>query len=137
MIAVLVTGSICANAQTYGGGVSISGTNWVFAQASPGSYVTNYLSYNQPPRTLVLSGVSNTNEAPVVYYGFVVPTNYFLLPGTTNVYVTSSTNFSFLAGTNGGTTTFTFSGIYGQQVPVQGIMGINIGNNTNTAFASP
>ncbi len=139
LAAALLAGFDSRAQSTYGSGQLIAGTNWVYSQNSPGVFGTNYINYNQPPRTLVLGQVSNTNEVANVYYGFVVPASYSLLPGTTNVYVTSSTNYNFLAGTNGGSLTIVYSGIYGQQVPVQSVMGISIapGLTTNTVFATP
>lgn len=124
---------------TYGSGQLVGGTNWVYSQNSPGVYGTNFLNYSQPPRSFVLGQISNTNEVANAYYGFVVPSNYSLLPGTTNVYVTSSTNFTFTASTNGGSISVSFNGIYGQQVPLQSVMGISLSPalTTNTVYASP
>ena len=136
--AVLLLGAT-VHAQTYGTGTVVGGTNWVYSQVSLGVNGTNFLSYNQPQRSLLMTGISSTNEAVTAYYGFTIPAGYYLLPGTTNIYVTSSTNFNFSAGTNGGTYSVTFPGIYGQNVGMQSVMGLAIspGGLTNNVTASP
>ena len=123
-------------AQTFGGGIAVTGNTNALMQNSPGVICTNYLTFNSLPRTLVLSGISSTNEIAIGYYGFTIPTNYFLLPGTTNVYVTVAFTNSFAAGTNGGTWTTNVPYV-SQQVPTIGVMGLGIGAFTNTAYATP
>ena len=144
---LILAALLCAvesQAQTYGGGSSVTGTNFVYAQSSLGNYVTNVQSYNQPARALLLSGITTTNENVIGYYGFVVPSAYPLLPGTSNVFVTGTFTNNFNSGTNGGSWSTNLPGVFGQQVNLLGVMALAIsGTNsagqplTNTATASP
>jgi hypothetical protein len=132
--------SITANAQTFGGGQTIIGSSNVAAQVSTGVYLTNTLYAYNPQRSLVLSGV-NTNETVIGWYSFQVPTNYTLLAGTgTNgipaQYISSMFTNSLAGWTNGTTYTTNISAI-STAVNLPGFMGLNIGNNTNTAIVIP
>src|ERR1019366_3769211 len=90
-------------AQTFGGGIAVTGNTNALMQSVPGTVVTNTGYINIPAKTLLLTGIVNTNETAIGYYGFMIPANWYLMPGTTNVYVVASSTNSFAAGTNSGT----------------------------------
>ena len=136
IVAAILLGALGAQAQTFGGGITVTGNTNAQMQNSPGVITTNWLTFTSLPRTIVLSGISSTNETAIGYYGFTIPSGWYLMPGTTNVYVVSSFTNSFATGTNGGTWTTNFPYV-SQQVPTIGVMGLGIGANTNSAYAAP
>lgn len=83
-----------APAQTFGGGVAITGTTNAVLLTG-GSRVTNTFYITFPSRTVTLSGVTSTNETAVFSYALASP-------GSTNVFIVASVTNSFAAGTNNG-----------------------------------
>ena len=134
LLLLVLFGAIESRAQTFGGGITVTGNTNALLQSSPGVVVTNTASVSIPPKAMVLSGIANTNETAIGYYGFQVPANFYLMPGTTNVYVIASFTNSFAGGTNSGTFATNFAGIYGTTVPLIGVMGLSIGAYTNSVY---
>jgi hypothetical protein len=124
------------HAQTFGGGITVTGNTNGLMQSVPGTVVTNTAYLNIPAKTLLLSQITSTNETAIGYYGFQIPANYPLMPGTTNVYVVASftNSFALPGGTNNGTLTTNFAGIYNLPIPLVTVMGLSIGANTNVAY---
>jgi predicted small secreted protein len=95
--------TLTANAQTFGSGTSITGTTNAPLVVSGAGASTNLLYLYIPPKTVVLSGIANTNETIVFSYGGIIA-------GQTNpVFMASLTNV-FLSGTNGGSWTTNIPG---------------------------
>jgi|ERR1035437_366362 hypothetical protein len=124
-----------SEAQTLGTGVSITGTTNVPAQVSVGVNLTNSLYAYNPQRTVIISNV-NTNQNIISWYAFQVPTNWVLVSGYTNLYVTGYLTNSMAGATQGGTTNITVQGV-STLVTLPGWMGINVGNYTNTITVIP
>ena len=122
-------------AQTFGSGWTVTGNTNALFQVTPGFVLTNSGYMSVPQKGLILSGISDTNETAIGYYGFKVPTNYYLMPGTTNVYVFASFTNSFASGTNNGTWSTNFPPINQQQISLPVVMGLSIGADTNTAYS--
>jgi hypothetical protein len=138
LIPILIVAALfcCAKsqAQTYGMGTTVwGGTNTVAVQSSIGVYQTNIASVYMPQKTLILSGISSTNETVVGTYGFQLPNTWTLLPGSTNIYIVGKFTNSFASGTNSGTWT-TNNLYFSSQLYLPGYFNIDIGDNTNTAF---
>lgn len=122
-----------ANAQTFGGGVNVTG-NTNAQLIVNGAGLTNTAYSTIPVKTLNVSNITSTNETLIGYYCFQVPTNYPLMPGTTNVYVISALTNSFANGTNGGTwsTNIPFANSLPINLPTW--MGISVGIYTNNIY---
>ena len=127
--------TVRADAQTLGGGVYVTGTTNVPAQVSVGVYLTNSLYAYNPQRTVTIGNV-NTNQNIISWYAFQVPTNWTLVPGYTNIYITGYLTNSMAGATQGGTTNITVQGV-STLVTLPGWMGINVGNYTNTITVIP
>jgi hypothetical protein len=127
--------TVRSDAQTLGGGVSVTGTTNVPAQVSVGVYLTNSLYAYNPQRTVTISNV-NTNQNIISWYSFQVPTNWVLVSGYTNLYVTGYLTNSMAGATQGGTTNITVQGV-STLVTLPGWMGINVGAYTNTITVIP
>lgn len=97
MILLAILLAIPAHAQTYGGGTTITGTTNAMLQNN-GSVYTNYAYVTLPLKTVLLSGISSTNETAIFSYGFTVI-------GQTNPIILASITNSFATGTNGGSWT--------------------------------
>jgi hypothetical protein len=96
-VAAFMLATLTVNAQTIGGGTSVTGTTnaplWGVNGNSGAS--TNSLYLVLPAKTVFLSGIGNTNETVVFSYGAQIA-------GTTNVTILASITNYFLTGTNGG-----------------------------------
>ena len=93
-IVLVLSLALPAFSQTFGGGISITGTTNAALQNN-GSLITNYLQLTLPAKPFTLSGITSTNETAVLSYAVV-------MGGTTNVLLVSSLTNSFARGTNGG-----------------------------------
>ena len=78
---------LSAFSQTFGGGIAISGTTNAMLQSN-GSVITNSFYLSVPAKTVVLSGISNTNEVSIFSYGLAVAgsTNIWIVASITNTY---------------------------------------------------
>ena len=120
-----------AGAQTFGGGIPVSGSTNAQMQNSSYVVISNNVLGSLPQKTLVLSGIFATNEAVWGYYGFRVDTSlYPLAPGTTNVFILTTFTNNFYAGTNTGTWTTNFQA-YNVNALVSAIVGLTICSLTN------
>ncbi len=126
--------AMAAQSQTVGSATTVSGINQYAVQTSPGIYQTNSVYFTGAYKSIVLSGISNTNETFVYWYSVQLPTAPVLAPGTTNFWVISGfiTN-SFAGGTNGGTFTTNFS-TAGLSTSWPLYIGFNTGTYTNTLY---
>ena len=136
MIGITVLTGITAGAQTFGGGIPVSGNTNAQMQNSSYVVVSNNVLGSLPQKTLVLSGIFSTNENVWGYYGFRVdPSLYPLAPGTTNVFILSTFTNNFIGGTNvngSGTWTTNFPQ-FNLNALCPSIMGLTIGGLTNVA----
>lgn len=117
--------AVTAHAQTFGGGVQLIGTS--NAPLVVGTSVfTNYAYVTIPLKSVVLSGITETNETVIYSYGFTIA-------GQTNVIIMGSVTNSFAAGVGTGTWT---TNIPPQTytVPVIPWAQAAIGNHTNTIY---
>lgn len=99
---------LCAvesRAQTFGSGVTITGTTNAPLQVSTVVF-TNYAYVTIPVKAVTLSNITSTNETAILSYGFA-------LPGQTNILILASITNSFASGTNGGS--------WSPQIPAQTI----------------
>jgi len=87
-----------SNAQTFGSGTNIWGTNIAPIQVSAGVYLTNSTYFYAPSKSLTLGNV--TNENVISYFGWQLPSNWVLVPGQTNIYTTGFVT-NTLYSTNG------------------------------------
>lgn len=127
IIGITVLTGISAGAQTFGGGIPVSGNTNAQMQNSSYVVVSNNVLGSLPQKTLVLSGIFSTNENVWGYYGFRVdPSLYPLAPGTTNVFILTTFTNNFYAGTNSGTWTTNFQA-YNVNALVSTIVGLTIG----------
>lgn len=114
-----------AEAQTFGGGTSVTGTTNAPMQYN-GVIPTNAYGITFPAKPFTLSGVTNTNEVAVIGYGFQVV-------GTTNVFTLGSVTNTF---TNGATTWVTNIPTVSYTIQVVPYASANVGStNTNTIYA--
>ena len=131
-LTVLVLGWNQAEAQTFGGGIPVTGNTNAVLQNS-GVPQTNFWALSIPSKSLTLSGISSTNETAIGYYAFQIPPTWALAPGSTNIYIVGTFTNSFAAGTNSGTWTTNIPAVF---YPINSgtYMGLEIGNYTNTAY---
>ena len=132
IIATLFLVAAGAQAQTFGSGTNIFGTNIAAIQVSAGVYLTNSTYFSAPSKSLTLGNV--TNETVVSYYGWQLPSNWVLVPGQTNIYTTGFVTNS-LYYTNGTSWTTNYPA-YSANLNFPVYMGIVIQPNdtTNSAY---
>ena len=125
---------IVANAQTIGSGTAVTGTTNAPLTISGQAPFTNQLPVLFPTRSVLVSGITETNETIVFSYGFQ-------LAGTTNVLIVASMTNKFLTGTNSGSW-FTNFPAMNLNAPIIPYAQMSIGSNfvtfpvTNTVFVN-
>ena len=95
-LAALLLAGVHVGAQTFGGGLTITGTTNAVLSGVP----TTYAYFNLPPKVVNLSNITSTNETVIFSYGFTVS-------GNTNPVILASVTNSFASGTNGGSWSYT------------------------------
>jgi hypothetical protein len=133
LIATLALAALGAQAQTYGSGTNIWGTNNVPINIGAGSYLTNSAYFSVPGKSLTLGNITSTNETVIGWYGFQIPATWQLVPGSTNIYAIGYFTNSFASGTNGGTWSTNIPAIYAN-INFAGYMGLNVYPYTNSAY---
>lgn len=124
---------LSAGAQTFGGGTAITGVTNVACKDGNGNPITNLFYATFPAKSVVLSGVGNTNEVFIGSFYLSLPGYTNVTAGLTNLYWLASVTNSFASGTNSGTwTTNLVGGVV--VIPFPLIMSANIGIYSNSIY---